>query len=95
MVDVKEGKFSFNVGKNHVEFRLFKDHVSSSSSIASCGIDVLDYNKTGDLIDICLNDLHVFDDKSCEDDGIDSVKVALTETLPPPNIVKNIHLAFD
>ena len=41
-IDVKEGKLTFYVGENHVEFGLFKDFESSLSTFSYCGCDVLD-----------------------------------------------------
>ena len=51
-IDAKEGKLTFYVGEQHVEFGLFKDFESSPSSLPCCECEVLDSNEPVSMHDM-------------------------------------------
>ena len=67
------------MGEHHAEFGLFKDHVSSSSSFAYCGCDLVVSNEFVELIDVCLNDPYELNYEFIEGYGSDYAKVDLID----------------
>jgi len=58
-IDVKEGKLTFDVGEHHVEFGLFKDFESSSSTFSCCGCEVVDSDEPVNILKMSLQVLIV------------------------------------
>ena len=87
-IDVKQGKWTFDVGEYYAEFSLFKYHGPSPSALPCCGCDVVVSDKTVESFDVCPNDLYEFDYVSIESRGLNYAKVDLVDHLPP-SIVKD------
>ena len=82
---------TFDVGKNHAKFDMFKDCESSSSTISCCGCEAVVFYKHVNLIDACPNNPHNFYYHLFERQGLDDVKVKPL----PPSIIKYEPYAID
>jgi len=90
-IDVKEGKLTFDVGKHHAEFGLFKDFEPSPSTHSYYGREVFDSNEPMSMLDMTLNDPFSFDCTLFDGSGLDGVMV---DPLPP-SIIEDKLYAID
>jgi len=90
-IDVKESRLTFDVGKHHAEFGLFKKYESSSFTLPCYGCDVLVSNSLKSLLLESPNDPPIVDCDLFKGQGLDSMNV---EPLPL-SIVRDKPYAID